>query len=120
MPWDGRRDPAVDLVRGIAVVCMVIAHVRVWSPFDSGPARLVLLLVRLRRTGMSVADMETFMDLLAQGTATHGRRRALLDRHRTEVLARMEQVRADLEAIDAKIAHYDRLIAAGLDCGETP
>ena len=44
------------------------------------------------------------MDLLAQGTATHGRRRALLDRHRTEVLARMEQVRADLEAIDAKIA----------------
>lgn len=45
MPWDGHRDPAVDLARGIAVVCMVIAHVRVWSPFDSGPARLVLLLV---------------------------------------------------------------------------
>lgn len=88
--------------------------------YDAEQVRLVLLLVRLRRTGMSVADMETFMDLLAQGTATHGRRRALLDRHRTEVLARMEQVRADLEAIDAKIAHYDRLIAAGLDCGGTP
>ena len=44
-PWDGGRDPAVDLVRGVAVICMVIAHVRVWAPFDSGVAELVLLVV---------------------------------------------------------------------------
>lgn len=44
-PWDGGRDPAVDLVRGIAVVCMVIAHVRVWAPVTTVPAKVALLVV---------------------------------------------------------------------------
>ncbi|WP_338748982.1 acyltransferase family protein [Janibacter alittae] len=45
MPWDNGRDPAVDLVRGIAVVCMVVAHVRVWAPTDAVPVRAALLVV---------------------------------------------------------------------------
>lgn len=44
-PWDAGRDPAVDLVRGIAVVCMVIAHVRVWAPVTTVPAEAALLVV---------------------------------------------------------------------------
>lgn len=44
-PWDTGRDPAVDLLRGLAVVCMIIAHVRVWAPVDSGVAKIVLALV---------------------------------------------------------------------------
>lgn len=44
-PWDGGRDPAVDLIRGVAVVCMIIAHVRVWSPVSSEAATIVLVLI---------------------------------------------------------------------------
>lgn len=44
-PWDGARDPAVDLVRGVAVVCMVIAHVRVWAPMDSEVVKIAITLV---------------------------------------------------------------------------
>ena len=45
LPWDTGRDPAVDLVRGIAVVCMVIAHVKVWAPTEDTLVKIVLTLV---------------------------------------------------------------------------
>ena len=45
LPWDGRRDPAVDLLRGAAVIFMIIAHVRVWAPVPPGAASLVIGLV---------------------------------------------------------------------------
>lgn len=45
LPWDGGRDVAVDLVRGLAVVFMVIAHVRVWAPTDAAPVKFTLLVV---------------------------------------------------------------------------
>lgn len=34
--WSGGRDLGVDLARGIAIVAMIIAHVKVWWPFDHG------------------------------------------------------------------------------------
>ena len=45
LPWTGGRDRGVDLVRGVAVVCMVIAHVRVWAPVETVPVKLALLAV---------------------------------------------------------------------------
>lgn len=45
LPWDTGRDAAVDLVRGVAVVCMIIAHVRVWAPVESVPAKAFILVV---------------------------------------------------------------------------
>lgn len=44
-PWDGGRDAAIDLVRGVAVICMVIAHVRVWAPVTTVPAKVAVLVV---------------------------------------------------------------------------
>lgn len=45
LPWDTGRDAAVDLVRGVAVVFMVIAHVRVWAPTPPIPGKVALLVV---------------------------------------------------------------------------
>lgn len=45
LPWDAGRDDAVDLVRGVAVVCMVVAHLTVIAPQSSGPTKLLLGLV---------------------------------------------------------------------------
>lgn len=44
-PWDGGRDPAVDLLRGVAVICMIIAHVRVWAPVSSEPVKIALVMI---------------------------------------------------------------------------
>lgn len=45
LPWDRGRDRSIDLVRGVAVLCMVVAHVRVWVPVDSLPVLVLLKFV---------------------------------------------------------------------------
>lgn len=42
LPWDTGRDAAVDLVRGTAIVCMVIAHLTIIAPAASGPTALAV------------------------------------------------------------------------------
>ncbi|QQS02515.1 MAG: MerR family transcriptional regulator [Austwickia sp.] len=88
--------------------------------YDAATVRLIELLLRLRRTGMPVADMKRFVELLGEGAASHGRRMALLQAQRLRVLAVQRQLADDLAAIDAKIQHYAHLIDAGQDCGERP
>lgn len=78
------------------------------------------LVVALRRTGLSVADTRTFVDLAGDGASSHGRRMALLKRHRDAIHERQRQLVADLAAVDSKVVHYGELIAAGLDCDGLP
>lgn len=86
--------------------------------YDDATIRMIDLLVRLRRTGMSVAHMRDFVTMVAQGAVTHGRRMRLLEDHREEVESRIRELIDDLAVVDEKIGHYRRLIDAGLDCGE--
>ncbi|EGD54119.1 MerR family transcriptional regulator [Gordonia neofelifaecis] len=86
--------------------------------YDDATVRMIDLLVRLRRTGMPVAHMRDFVTMVAQGARTHGRRMRLLEDHREEIESRIRELVDDLGAVDAKIAHYRRLIDAGLDCTE--
>lgn len=88
--------------------------------YDDATVRMIDLLLRLRRTGMPVAQMRDFVTMVDQGARTHGRRMRLLEDHREEIETRMRQLIDDLDAVDAKIAHYRRLIDAGLDCGDQP
>jgi len=86
--------------------------------YDDATVRMIDLLVRLRRTGMSVAHMRDFVTMVGQGARTHGRRMRLLEDHREEIESRIRELIDDLGAVDDKIAHYRRLIDAGLDCSE--
>lgn len=45
LPWDAGRDAAVDLVRGTAVLCMIVAHLTIIAPKQSGPTEVLLGLV---------------------------------------------------------------------------
>ena len=71
----------------------------------------IMLLVKLRRTGMSVHDMQRFVQLLAGGAETHQERMTLLLEHRIKVLSQLEQVQSDLAAVDVKIAYYENKLA---------
>ncbi|GIJ25270.1 MerR family transcriptional regulator [Micromonospora qiuiae] len=68
----------------------------------------LLLLTRLRRTGMSVRDMRRYVELARQGDGTLGERRALFEEHRARVLRRMAELTEDLKVLDFKIDAYRR------------
>lgn len=68
----------------------------------------LVLLTRLRRTGMPVWDMRRYAELARQGDRTLGARRALFEEHRARVLARMAELEEDLTVLDFKIDMYRR------------
>ncbi|NYE95646.1 DNA-binding transcriptional MerR regulator [Psychromicrobium silvestre] len=84
--------------------------------YDETDLARIMMLVKLRRTGMSVHDMQRFVQLLAGGRETHQERMTLLLEHRIKVLAQLKQVQDDLETVDLKISHYETLIALDQDC----
>jgi DNA-binding transcriptional MerR regulator len=69
----------------------------------------LLLLTRLRRTGMPVRDMRRYADLARQGDHTIGARRALFKAHRDRVLARMAELEEDLKVLNYKIEVYGQM-----------
>jgi DNA-binding transcriptional MerR regulator len=66
----------------------------------------VILLGRLRATGMPIRRMREYADLVREGEGNESERLALLESHREEVLAQLREVRRSLAAIDAKIDFY--------------
>jgi DNA-binding transcriptional MerR regulator len=66
------------------------------------------MLTCLRRTGMPVRDMRRYAELARQGDMTVAARRALFERHRARVLARMAELEGDLKRLDYKIDLYAR------------
>jgi DNA-binding transcriptional MerR regulator len=68
----------------------------------------LVFLEQLRRTGMSVAEMRRFTALSMAGWRTLGERQALLQAYRAEVEARIVELQAALQLIDAKAAYYAR------------
>lgn len=66
----------------------------------------LIFLERLRRTGMSVAEMRRFTALSMAGWRTLGDRQALLLAHRDQVEAQIRDLQTALELIDAKVGYY--------------
>lgn len=88
--------------------------------YSAADRSLVLLLATLRNTGMTTSAMKEFVQLLGEGAASHGRRVALLARTRSDLEQRRHAIDDALQALDAKVNHYEDLIAAGLDCDGRP
>ena len=73
--------------------------------------RWVILLTRLRATGMPIRRVREYADLVRAGAGNERERLALLESHRATVLEQLEEVRRSLAAIDTKIDLYRELIA---------
>jgi DNA-binding transcriptional MerR regulator len=71
------------------------------------------LMDRLRRTGMTVADMRAYADLVREGDTTLATRQALLRAHRERALAEIAQWTEALDLIDRKIDFYGEWLASG-------
>ncbi|WP_320671203.1 MerR family transcriptional regulator [Patulibacter defluvii] len=88
--------------------------------YSDADVRWVVLLTKLRRTGMPIRQIKQYADLVRAGRGNEERRLALLEEHRAQVLDRLREVQQNLEAIDHKITVYrecslERSAAAGND-----
>nr|WP_066939163.1 MerR family transcriptional regulator [Streptomyces sp. NBRC 110611] len=64
------------------------------------------LVTKLRLTGMPVADMVRYAELVRQGETTFAEREQLLTAHREDVRQRMAELRTTLDVLDHKIGIY--------------
>ncbi|WP_286257030.1 MerR family transcriptional regulator [Streptomyces graminofaciens] len=64
------------------------------------------LVGKLRLTGMPVADMVRYAELVREGEHTYGERFDLLEATRRDVLARIAELRDTLAVLDRKIDYY--------------
>lgn len=71
----------------------------------------VEFLTKLRSTGMPIAVVAEYAELVRQGDATTADRLELLQRHRIAVLAQLDEVTKSLEAIDFKIGLYKEKVS---------
>ena len=69
----------------------------------------LVLLTKLRRTGMPVRDMRRYAELARQGEHTIAARRRLFEAHRERVLARIDELREDLGLLEFKIDLYRKM-----------
>jgi DNA-binding transcriptional MerR regulator len=88
--------------------------------FSPRALAMVVMLAKLRATGMPTEQMRGFAGLLAGGAATHGRRLAILEEQRSRIHQRMAVLAEGLAVLDEKAEHYRALISAGLDCDGLP
>ena len=68
--------------------------------------RWVVLLTKLRSTGMPIRRMREYADLVRAGNGNEEERLALLEAHRDAVLEQLDAMRRNLEAIEHKIEIY--------------
>ncbi len=66
----------------------------------------LIFLERMRRSGMSVAEMRTLTELAWQGWRTLEERQAMLRTHRARVEEQIIELHAALDLIDEKIGYY--------------
>lgn len=69
----------------------------------------LILLTRLRRTGMPVRDMRRYAELAREGDATLADRRHIFEAHRDRVQARIAELEEDLKVLNYKIEVYGKM-----------
>jgi DNA-binding transcriptional MerR regulator len=73
----------------------------------------LMLMDRLRRTGMSIAEMREYTALVVQGKATLRQREAMLRAHREQVQRTINEWTEALALLDDKIDFYGAWIGTG-------
>ncbi|MFE9630721.1 MerR family transcriptional regulator [Streptomyces sp. NPDC006463] len=74
--------------------------------FSDGDLNWLAFVGKLRATGMSVADMVRYAELVREGEHTVDERRELLERTRRDVRARLSELTDALAVLDYKIDLY--------------
>lgn len=89
---------------------------RVYTDGDLG---WLLFLTKLRTTGMPIKLMREYARLRHLGEASAAARKQILEEHRADVRARIDELRSCVEVLDYKIDNYERIVASSCEAGES-
>jgi len=73
----------------------------------------ITICTKLRATGMPIRGIRRYAELVAAGSGNEAERLELLEAHRAEVIARIDELTRNLELIDHKIDVYRGHLEAG-------
>lgn len=89
--------------------------------YDASDLNWLAFLMRLRTTGMSIQQMLDFAALRRQGPGSVPQRLALLEEHRQQVRAHIQELEGHLEVIEKKISlHRQELCTQAEPCMPIP
>ncbi|WP_322085747.1 MerR family transcriptional regulator [Burkholderia sp. BCC1999] len=88
----------------LRAISRTVAGHRLYAPADLAGLAFVM---RLKATGMPIAQIQAFVELREQGEPTFGARRRLLVAHRDAVRAHLAELQVNLDAISDKITYYE-------------
>lgn len=77
-----------------------------YRAFTDGDLALLHTIVCLKNTGMKIADIRRYIELVMAGPTTAADRSELLATHRKAVVAKQKQIAQSLAEIDYKLAMY--------------
>ena len=66
----------------------------------------VVLVTRLRATGMPIRKIRRYAELVREGEGNEAERLELLEAHRAEVIAKIDELQHNLELVDYKLSLY--------------
>jgi DNA-binding transcriptional MerR regulator len=73
----------------------------------------IVLCMKLRATGMPIKTIRRYAQLVSEGPGNEQERLTVMEAHRREVLAKLAELRDNLDIIDHKIGVYRGRLAAG-------
>lgn len=79
--------------------------------FDDRDVAWIQGLICLKRCGMSIEDMKTYLALCLQGEASIPERKRILSRQRQLLEGRMQAIQEDIQYIDQKQSYYDGVLS---------
>lgn len=83
--------------------------------FDEQDLKWIKDLACLKKCGMSIQEMKSYLALCLQGPSTILQRKEMLSKKRADLLASMKELQACVDYVDWKQGFYDRVLS-----GEIP
>jgi DNA-binding transcriptional MerR regulator len=81
--------------------------------FTAEDVEWVVMITRLRATGMPIRRIREYAELVWAGEGTERARLAIMEAHREDVLERLAEMERNLELIDFKIGLYRERLGLG-------
>lgn len=79
--------------------------------FDERDVQWLKNLVCLKKCGMSIDEMKTYLDLCLQGESTIPQRKAILAEKQEKLYTSIKELQANIDFIDRKQSFYDDVLA---------
>ena len=76
--------------------------------YDAAAVRRLVFLTRMRTSGMTISDLQRYVDMVEAGRDTVPERLAMLTEHQSVLHTRIDELRLALAATEYKIATYTR------------